>query len=65
MRNAKKIPHKAETVKGRVKEAIGRATGSRRLRAAGRRDQIKGNTRQAAAKIKDAVKHWSGRLAHR
>ena len=65
MRNAKKIPHKAESVKGRVKKAIGRATGSRRLQAEGRGDQIKGNAKQALAKIKDAVKHWSGRLAHR
>jgi uncharacterized protein YjbJ (UPF0337 family) len=65
VRNAKKIPHKAESVKGRVKKAIGRATGSRRLQAEGRGDQIKGNAKQALAKIKDAVKHWSGRLAHR
>jgi uncharacterized protein YjbJ (UPF0337 family) len=65
VRNAKKIPHKAESVKGRVKKAIGRATGSRRLQAKGRGDQIKGNATQALAKIRDAVKHWSGRLAHR
>jgi uncharacterized protein YjbJ (UPF0337 family) len=54
---AKKIAHKAEAVKGGAKKAVGRATGSRRLRAEGRGDQIKGNTKQAGAKIKDAVKH--------
>ncbi len=53
----KKIAHKAEAVKGGVKKKVGRLTGSRRLRAEGRADQIKGNTKQAGAKIKDAVKH--------
>jgi uncharacterized protein YjbJ (UPF0337 family) len=54
---ARKIAHKAEAVKGGFKKAVGRATGSRRLRAEGRDDQIKGNTKQAGAKVKDAVKH--------
>jgi uncharacterized protein YjbJ (UPF0337 family) len=52
-----KIAHKAEAVKGTIKKTVGRLTGSRRLRAEGRGDQIKGNTKQAGAKIKDAVKH--------
>ncbi|MFD9607074.1 CsbD family protein [Streptomyces sp. NPDC059970] len=54
---AKKIAHKAEAVKGSSKKAAGRGTGSRRLQAEGRGDQIKGNVKQAAAKIKDAFKH--------
>jgi uncharacterized protein YjbJ (UPF0337 family) len=53
----KKIAHKAEAVKGGAKKAAGRVTGNRRLRAEGRADQIKGNTKQAGAKLKDAVKH--------
>src|ERR1022692_3905312 len=60
---ARKIAHKAEAVKGGFKKAVGRATGSRRLRAEGRGDQIKGNTKQAGAKIKDAVKHSRLRIA--
>jgi hypothetical protein len=36
--------------------AVGRLTGSRRLRAEGRRDRVKGNMKQAGAKVKDAVK---------
>ncbi|MDX6334941.1 MAG: hypothetical protein QOG05_2281 [Streptosporangiaceae bacterium] len=53
---AGKIAHKAEAVKGSAKKAAGRATGSRRLRAGGRGDQVKGDTKQAGAKIKDAFR---------
>lgn len=53
----KKIAHKAEAVKGGAKKSVGRATGSPRLRTEGRGDQIKGNIKQAGAKIKDAFKH--------
>jgi len=53
----KKIAHKAEAAKGAIKKIIGRATGNTRLRTEGRVDQIKGNTKQAGAKMKDAFKH--------
>jgi uncharacterized protein YjbJ (UPF0337 family) len=53
---ARKLAHKAETVKGSVKRSAGRLTGSRRLRAEGRGDRVKGNMKQAGAKVKDAVK---------
>jgi uncharacterized protein YjbJ (UPF0337 family) len=51
-----KMAHKAEAVKGSFKKAVGRLTGNRRLRVEGRGDQVKGNTKQAGAKLKDAVK---------
>ncbi|PZS39008.1 MAG: CsbD family protein [Pseudonocardiales bacterium] len=54
---AKKIAHKAEAVKGSTKKTAGRATGSRRLKSEGRSDQVKGDTKQAGAKIKDAFRH--------
>jgi uncharacterized protein YjbJ (UPF0337 family) len=54
---AKKVAHKAEAVKGGAKKTAGRATGNERLQAEGRGDQVKGNTKQAGAKIKDAFKH--------
>ncbi len=54
---ARTIAHKAEAVKGSAKKTIGRITGNRRLRAEGRGDQVKGDTKQAGAKIKDAFKH--------
>jgi uncharacterized protein YjbJ (UPF0337 family) len=53
----KKLAHKAEAAKGAAKKIIGRATGNTRLRTEGRVDQFKGNTKQAGAKLKDAVKH--------
>jgi uncharacterized protein YjbJ (UPF0337 family) len=53
----KKFAHKAEAIKGSVKRTAGRLTGSRRLRARGRRDRFKGNMKQAGAKVKDTVKH--------
>lgn len=53
----KKIAHKAESAKGTVKKLFGRAIGNTRLRAEGRADQFKGNTKQAGAKVKDAFKH--------
>ncbi|MES9506704.1 CsbD family protein [Streptomyces sp. NPDC000609] len=53
----KKIAHKAETVKGGAKKVVGRVTGSPRLRAEGRGDQVKGNVKQAGAKVKDAFRH--------
>jgi len=53
----KKFAHKAEAVKGSIKKTAGRLTGSRRLRAGGRRDRFKGNLKQAGAKVKDAARH--------
>lgn len=55
MSMAKKLAHKAEAAKGSVKRSVGRLTGSRRLRAEGRSDRVKGNMKQAGAKVKDAV----------
>jgi uncharacterized protein YjbJ (UPF0337 family) len=52
----KKLAHKAEAVKGGAKKAAGRATGNSRLKAKGRGDQVKGDTKMAGAKIKDAFK---------
>jgi uncharacterized protein YjbJ (UPF0337 family) len=54
---AKKIADKAETVKGHAKKTVGRMAGSRRLRAEGRGDQVKGDIKLAGAKVKDAFKH--------
>ena len=53
----KKFAHKVEAARGSVKKVVGRATGNTRLRAEGRAGQVKGNTKQAGDKIKDAFKH--------
>jgi uncharacterized protein YjbJ (UPF0337 family) len=52
----KKLAHKAEAVKGGAKKMAGRTVGSPRLKAEGRGDQVKGDSKMAGAKIKDAFK---------
>jgi uncharacterized protein YjbJ (UPF0337 family) len=54
---ARKLAHTAGALKGSAMKAAGGATGSRRLRAEGRGDQVKGDIKQAGAKVKDAFRH--------
>ena len=56
MSTAKKLAHRAEAVTGSLKKMAGRLTGSRRMRAEGRGDQLKGNMKQAGAKVTGAIK---------
>lgn len=51
-----KIQNKADELKGKGKEALGDATGNEQLQAEGKADQAKGGLKQAAEKVKDAVK---------
>ncbi len=48
----KKLAHKAEAAKGGAKKAVGRVTGSSRLKAEGRGDQVKGDTRWPGRKLR-------------
>ena len=51
-----KVSNKAEELKGKVKEGVGRATDDRDLEAEGHGDQAKGNLKQAGEKVKDVFK---------
>jgi uncharacterized protein YjbJ (UPF0337 family) len=51
-----KAKNTTQSVKGQVKEKVGKATGNDRLRAKGRTDQAKGNLKQAGEKVKDALR---------
>jgi uncharacterized protein YjbJ (UPF0337 family) len=51
-----KAKDKAQTAKGQVKEAAGKATGDRSMEAEGKGDKVAGNLKQAGEKVKDAVK---------
>jgi uncharacterized protein YjbJ (UPF0337 family) len=51
-----KFDAKAEELKGKAKETTGRATDDEELEAEGRGEQIKGDLKQAAEKVKDAFK---------
>lgn len=50
------IKHKAQEVKGRVTERIGRTTRNRRLQREGRTDRVAGNLKQSGDKAKDAFR---------
>jgi uncharacterized protein YjbJ (UPF0337 family) len=56
MGTADKAKNTAQTAKGNVKEAAGRATGNRDLEAEGIVDKAAGNLKQAGEKVKDAFK---------
>jgi uncharacterized protein YjbJ (UPF0337 family) len=51
-----KAKNKVEELKGKSKEATGRATGDNTLKAEGKADQVKAKLMQAGEKIKDTFK---------
>jgi len=55
MSSVDKAKNKAQEVKGRVKEAAGKASDDRSLEAKGKADKAAGNLKQAGEKVKDAL----------
>jgi uncharacterized protein YjbJ (UPF0337 family) len=55
-----KVQGKAEEIKGKVEQAVGKATESERMQARGKIDETKGRARGKVADIKDAVKLVTG-----
>ena len=53
---AKKAKDKAQSAKGKVKKAAGKATGDRVLEGKGKAGQVKGDLKLAGEKVKDAAK---------
>jgi uncharacterized protein YjbJ (UPF0337 family) len=53
---ADKAQNKAEELKGKGKQAVGRATDDEELQAEGEVDEIKGNLKQAGEKVKDVFR---------
>ncbi len=51
-----KLNNKAEELKGRAKETVGKATDDPELEAEGRTDRAAGSLKQAGEKIKDVFK---------
>ena len=49
-----KINNEAEDLKGKTKEATGKATNDNKLVAEGKADQTKANVKKAAENVKDA-----------
>ena len=51
-----KFDNKADELKGKAKEAAGKATDDEQLEAEGKGDQMGANLKQAGEKVKDAFK---------
>lgn len=51
-----KIRNKAQELKGRITESIGRAARNRRLKRQGKTDRLAGNLKQSGGKAKDAFR---------
>jgi uncharacterized protein YjbJ (UPF0337 family) len=56
MSAAKKAKDKAQSTKGRVKKAAGKAMGDPVLEGKGKAEQVKGDLKLAGEKVKDAAK---------
>lgn len=52
-----KIGNKGDEMKGKAKEATGKATDDEQLEAEGKGDQTGANLKQAGEKVKDAFKN--------
>jgi uncharacterized protein YjbJ (UPF0337 family) len=52
-----KMQNEADDLKGKGKEAAGKATDNERLEAEGKGDQAVSDVKQAGEKVKDALKH--------
>ena len=52
-----KIGNKGDELKGKAKEAAGKATDDEQLEAEGKGDQMGADLKQAGEKVKDAFKH--------
>ncbi len=57
MSGSDKIENAAEGLKGKAKEAVGKATDNERLEAEGKAEQVKADVKKAAENVKDAFKH--------
>jgi uncharacterized protein YjbJ (UPF0337 family) len=53
---ADKFRNKMQVLRGRIKQDTGEVTGSGRLQAEGRADEVMGNLKQAGEKVKDAFR---------
>ena len=54
--NRDRVEGSAKQAKGSVKEAVGKATGDRKLQGEGVADKVAGKVQNAAGGLKDAVK---------
>lgn len=53
MTDSNEFDNKADELRGKVKEGVGKLTDDKELENQGKSDQVKGNLKQAAEKVKD------------
>ena len=58
-----KISNKAEELKGKAKETVGKATGNERLEAEGQVDQGKAGVKKVGENVKDGAKNLKDKLS--
>jgi uncharacterized protein YjbJ (UPF0337 family) len=58
-----KISNKAEELKGKAKEAVGKATGNEQLEAEGQVDQGKAGVKKVGENVKDTAKDLKNKLS--
>jgi uncharacterized protein YjbJ (UPF0337 family) len=51
-----KTRNAAQATKGKAKEAVGKATGNRKLESKGKTDQTKANIKKTGEKVKDVFR---------
>jgi uncharacterized protein YjbJ (UPF0337 family) len=51
-----KMRNASQDIKGKAKEAVGKATDNEQWEAEGKKDQVAGNIKQAGEKVKDAFR---------
>lgn len=57
MSDQDKVDGRVDGLRGKAKEGVGKLTGDEGLERQGKADQVKGDLKQAAEKVKDAFKH--------
>ena len=51
-----RVAGSAKVVKGKIKEAVGKAVGDAKLEAGGKADKVEGKVQNAVGSVKDAIK---------
>jgi uncharacterized protein YjbJ (UPF0337 family) len=60
-----KASNKAQDIKGKVKETVGKATGNKKLERKGKMDQSKSAVKNAGEDVKHAASHVKDAITHK
>jgi uncharacterized protein YjbJ (UPF0337 family) len=60
-----KASNKAQDIKGKVKETVGKATGDEKLERKGKTDQAKSSVKDVGEQVKDAASKVKDTVTHK